>query len=381
MIYLNNAATSYPKFPEMVSAISSALNDGFVFCNRDAVESTIIPKTIFQLRENISELIHASEPHNIIISTNDTLCLNNIIFGRDYNEKKVIITSDTEHNSVSRPLYVLKEKNKNIKIITIHVHNGIIDFDDLENKIKENKNNINFALFSHASNITGDLINIDRLGKLLFKYNIPFVLDTAQTLGYVNINVEKNKISALTFSGHKGLNGPQGTGGMYLRNTFNINPILFGGTGNSSSSINPPIVYPDSFEVGTPAIHDILGLACSINVLNKKIGFNRYQKKILFNTNYLLNKLKKIDNIIIYGNLNKKKETPIISFNIKGHTCKDIGEILGENNIVSRTGYHCSALGMKSLNVTDFGGTVRLSCGYFNTIHELDFVVDVLSRI
>lgn len=380
MIYLNNAATTYPKFPEMIETISHVLSHGLIYCNRDSIESTAVPKIIFQLREEIGSIFSAKENYHIVFATNDTLCLNNIIFGQEYTDKNVILTTNMEHNSISRPLYQLAKRNKNIKVIYLNTTaDGNIE--NLEKVISQYKNNIKYLILSQINNVTGNLLDINKIGALLYKNDIPFIVDTAQSLVYADIDVEKAHISVATFSGHKGLNGPQGTGGMYIRDGFDIKPILFGGTGNSSSSINPDIVFPDSFEVGTPAVHDILGLARSVDVIHNVIGINKYRARILANTNYLLSNLKTIPNVIIYGNQDKK-QSPIISFNIKGHDCKSIGSILAEKNIVCRTGYHCSALSIQVLNVEkEFHGTVRLSCGYETTTKELDYVVDILKKI
>lgn len=380
MIYLNNAATSFPKFNIVNSSVYESLSNGFMFCNRDSIEYFKISETIFKLRKSISDFINANEAHHICFTASDTLALNMLIFGQKYKKNSVVLTSTREHNSVARPLFQLsKQQQVKIEYIPFNENNDL-NLDILKQVIQKNKGNIVCGIFSHANNVTGDLIDVVSLGKILKKNNIKFILDTAQTIGIVPIDVEKMNISALTFSGHKGLNGPQGTGGFYIRDNFKIIPIMYGGTGNSSSTINPDIVYPDSFEVGTPAIHDLIGLYSAILHINNKIGKETYSKAIINKTQYLYNELIKIPNIILYGN--KIKKTPIISFNIKNFQSSDIGKYLGKHSIVCRTGYHCSALGIYDIDKEkEFYGTVRLSCGYFTSINEINYVVNVLKKL
>ena len=374
MIYLNNAATTFPKFEKTLEMIRFSLQEGLVFCNRDSVEFIKVSRMIFDLRQMLGDFIGAKKPHNICFTTNDTLALNMIIQGLPVKKDQYVLYTSHEHNSVSRPLVAMEKQGK-FRLMEIPFFCGDLDYKYLEATVSEYKNKIAFGVFTHASNVTGDLIDAERVGKILKKGKIPFVLDAAQSIGVVPIDVEKANISALSFAGHKFLNGPQGTGGFYLRKTCQLTPILFGGTGNNSMELEPHVLCPDSFEVGTPAIHDILGLYASLKVIVEDIGAKNYAKKILFLSQYLRNRLEEIDGIVIYGN--KDKKSSAVSFNINGHSPKDIGVFLGTKGVVCRVGAHCAALTIRQLGVK---GTVRLSCGYYNTRHQIDYVIDCLKE-
>ena len=380
MIYFNNGATSFPKFKCTVEAMEKALSGGEMFCNRDSVGYTDVARKIFDLRTSIGDLIHAKEPYDICFTQNATVALNLLVFGSKSNDHKktVIISSEREHNSVSRPLaqVTLKHGKTSNAVLIGFREDGSLDLEHLKEVLKIYRGRIRFAIFSYASNVTGDVLDGESVGQILYENNIPFIVDASQALGYTDIDVEKMHISALVFAGHKGLNGPQGTGGFYVRKSYEsmLKPILFGGTGNNSSKIiEPEPVFPDSFEVGTPPVHDLLGLHASIRHIVDDIGIEKYQRKICSLANLLQEKLSSLQGLKIYGNPVKK--TPIISFNVKGKSPKEVGKFLGEKGIVCRTGVLCSALAMEDLGIE---GCVRFSLGYFNTEEEINEVVSHL---
>lgn len=374
MIYFNNAATSYPKFQQTIDGIYNALVNGSMGCKRDSVEDDNVNKIIFDLRESISGMIHAKKPHSICFTHNDTVAINTILLGyKGLKKGDMVLTDKYVHNAVSRPLIQL-QKEKGIKIVYIDT------VDEIKKVTKEHDGEIKFAIFSHGSNVTGDLLPVQEIGDILYLQNIPLILDVAQTLGVIDIDVEKMKISALTFAGHKVLNGPQGTGGFYIRKGLPVNPILFGGTGNNSMELDPQVVFPDSFEVGTPAIHDLIGLYYSIDTILNGIGFDKYSTKLKDITNYAYEQLEDVPNIILYGN--KNKELPVISFNIKGITAMEVGHFLGKYGIICRTGIHCASKAIEAMNVLDeYGGTVRISFGWFTKEEEIDFLIKTLREI
>lgn len=381
LIYMNNAATSFPKFEETVATMNDALVKGDVFSNRDSIDNSNVSARIFGLRYQISQMIGARESHNICLTCSDSLALNILIQGLDIDFEKptIIFTTPFEHNSVARPLEHISKGYRGAKIKLIPFKDGRILYEKLREEIRRSIEfgyHIAGAICSHGSNVTGDVIDLTVLGKIFYENNILFIVDVAQTLGIVPINVEKAHIAALAFAGHKCLNGPQGTGGFYIRDTLPMKPLLFGGTGNNSGEISPPIIRPDAFEVGTPAIHDLLGLSTSISVITDKIGVKEYREKILSLTKYLRVRLEEVPNIILYGK--KDKKTPVVAFNIDGTDCFKVGQYLARFNIVCRTGIHCAAYTMKTLELEPFGGSVRLSLGYANTKEEVDFVVEKL---
>lgn len=354
MIYLNHAATSFPKFPEVVSAIASALENGQTFGNRDSVEAIEAARVINDLRDKLSEIFGANEPHNICFTPSDTIALNHIIasFGVG-----TILTSSMEHNSVSRPIYKLIRDYTHVKILTVD------SASEIEDAIAGH--HVSGAIFSHASNVTGDVFDAKLAGEILHYHNIPFALDVAQTAGHIPIKVDEWHVDALAFAGHKGLGGPQGTGGLYVRKGFQLQPVLVGGTGNHSMQADPPITLPDSVEVGTQPAHDLHGLYAALKKIDE-IGWEKYAAKPLALAQRVYDWLS--SRVRVFGN--PQKQIPVVSFVVDGRPCKEVGAFLAEKGIVCRTGVHCSAWGIKKLGLTD--GTIRVSFGYSNTDEEVE---------
>lgn len=385
MIYFNNAATSWPKFKTTEKVISDAIKNGRVYCGRDTADFSHIEAELFSLRQNLSEhFLHAKAPHEICFASSSTLALNELIMGRvlwlkhrGVNlENGVILCSDREHNSVMRPLAYLKERF-GIDFVTVPLHNGMVSIPEVTkiiDEIRKKSQLIFFAVFSHVSNVTGDSLNAEELGLVLKQKNIPFLLDTTQSIGITPINVEQMFVSATAFAGHKGLNGPQGTGAFYVRHGFNIEPILYGGTGHASSMVSPPIAYPDSFEVGTPPVHDLLGLADSVKTILEMNG--RYARQILSVTQYCQDKFAIIKGIHIYGR--PKKESSILSFVIRDTNPSVLAQYLWNTaKINARAGILCSPMGLKAIGQES---VLRFSFGYFNTFDEVDKAAKVVTK-
>ena len=371
---MNNAATGFPKFDRATKAMMASIQKGILSPNRDSVVSKEASAIVFGIRNEIGNLLHATKPHEVVLTASDTIALNMILLGMGLKAKDCLIVDSMSHNAISRPAKHLSLK---YGVQIIYANN----ITDVENAISKYKKKIKGAVFSHASNVTGDVIDIQKIGDACFKNNIPFIIDAAQSIGLVDIDVEKAHASAVTFAGHKGLNGPQGTGGFYIRKGFKVNPILFGGNGSDSLSITPPLIFPDSFEVGTPAMHDLVGLYFSLIEIKNQIGIFTYRYKLRDLVSYAYKQISTIPNVVLYGE--SIKEIPVISFNIKGKKCKEVGEYLtNKYDIICRTGVHCAALAVKKLDCIDeFGGTVRISFGFFNTKEEIDILINGLKEL
>ena len=372
MIYMNNAATGFPKFPHTIQAISKALTEGALSANRDSVVSKQASEAVFELREGISKLFRATKPHEICFTPSDTIAINMLMQGLNLKEDDVLIIDGMGHNAISRPAMALA---KNCGVVVVSVSS----IQELGFAIRNHGHRIKAAFFSHGSNVTGDVIDAEAIGKILYDNNIPFILDVAQTIGLYPIDAEKFHLSAAAFAGHKGLNGPQGTGGFYIRKGFHISPVLFGGTGTESMSLSPEEIFPDSFEVGTPAMHDLIGLHSAVNTIFG-IGEDEYASHIRNIAQYACSKLSDIEGVTIYGETEKK--LPVISFNIKGKTCQEVGMALASNGIICRTGIHCAALAVRKLGVVnEYGGTVRVSFGWASNDSEVDTLVKAIRKI
>lgn len=384
MIYFNNAATSWPKFPSTLHAMQYALEKGQVYCGRDTADFLNTEKKIFQLRENLgSFFLNAKEPHEICFSSSSTVALDELILGRaEYLRKKgrlhdgFILCSDREHNSVMRPLQHLKEAY-GIRFVPVKADGGNVRISDIKEILRARKESAPlFAVFSQVSNVTGDVLNAEELGSFFKSSDIPFILDATQGIGITPVNVETMHCSAVAFAGHKGLNGPQGTGAFYIRNGFHIEPILFGGTGHASSKIAPPVRFPDSFEVGTPPVHDLIGFADAVKRI-KDISGSFYKKKILHITQYCHDEIARIEGYHVFGQ--DTKASPILSFVSDKDSPEAVADYLWlSQKINCRSGLLCSPMGVHALGQDS---VVRFSFGFYNTVEEVDIAVDALRRL
>ena len=373
MIYMNNAATGFPKFPAALGAMKNSLVNGELSVNRDSIVSESIKTQIFDLRNRVSKLMNAKEPHEIVFTASDTIALNMLIQGIEWRKDGVLIIDSMSHNAISRPAMALA-KELGVTVVSVgSIQELVFVLDEMY------PDRVQAAVFSHGSNVTGDVIPAEKIGQILKAHNVPFILDVAQTIGLYPIDVEAFGASAVAFAGHKGLNGLQGTGGFYVRKGFDIKPILFGGTGTESMSLAPETIYPESFEVGTPAMHDLIGLRASIRNI-ESIGYEAYADKIRAVAQYAHDELAKLPRVILYGD--ETKALPVVSFNIKGVSCKNVGLILGSKGIICRTGVHCASMALYKLGcMEEFGGTVRVSFGWFNTKEDVDVLINTVKEI
>lgn len=381
MIYFNNAATSWPKFPSTVRRMREALEKGQVYCGRDTADFMDTEKTVFSLRENLGKILHASEPHEICLASSSTLALDEIILGRAAWLREngmpcdgFVLCSDREHNSVMRPLQHLKDAY-GIPFACVPTPDGVLSEDALDAVIEDMRKNGRapvLAVFSQVSNVTGDVLNAGDAGRFFEARSIPFVLDATQGIGIVPVDVESMKCAAVAFAGHKGLNGPQGTGGFYIRKGFEINPILFGGTGHASSRIDPPVEFPDSFEVGTPPVHDVIGFADAVEQVVSMNG--AYSRKILDVSGYCRDKVAKISGYRVLGN--GRQESPVFSFVPEQGSPGAVAEHLWRTaGINCRAGLLCSPMGVHACGADS---VVRFSFGFYNTKGEADIAASAL---
>lgn len=375
MIYLDNAATTFPKPTEVYKEVLNAMkkygaNPGrgsYNMCNEAALK-------VMETRESIAELFNISSPFNIIFTANATEALNIGIKGI-LNSGDHVISTTIEHNSVLRPLYSLSKNNVHVTLVGVDKA-GYIDINNIKNEIKSNTKMI---IINHVSNVLGTIQNIKEIGKIAKDNGILFMVDGSQSAGIVPIDVMDMNIDLLALPGHKGLLGPQGTGGLYIREGIRINNLIEGGTGSNSHYMIQPDFMPDKFESGTINVPGIAGLNEGIKFI-KKIGIDIIRKHEEDIGLYLLQELKKLSNIKIYGNDTNENRTSVISFNILGIDASKVGELLNEADIGVRTGYHCVPL-IHSVIGTEYIGTVRVSPGYFNTTSDIDKLLEVIMGI
>lgn len=375
MIYLDNAATSFPKpskvYDEVMRCMKSYCSNPGRASHDMALESSL---KVMEGRELLSKLFSIESPLNIIFTSNATEALNIGIKGI-LNRGDHVISTVIEHNSVLRPLKTISKLGVEVTLVSCDKA-GFVNPLDIKDEIKSNTKAI---IINHASNVLGSVQDINTIGKIAKKYGIILMVDASQSAGSVDINVKRDNIDLLAFPGHKGLLGPQGTGGLYVSEGIDLKTIKEGGTGSSSNSMNQPFELPDKLESGTLNTPGIAGLCEGIKFI-KKIGVANIYKEEMLLMDQLLKELNKLSFIKVYGSKSLNDTLSVLSFNIDGIDASRVGEELNEAGIAVRTGYHCAALIHKVIG-TEYLGTVRVSPGCFNTSNDIEELVKNLIKI
>lgn len=378
MIYFDNAATTIHKPKEVIEAVTSALlsmgNPGRG-SHLVAMDSS---RAIFNARENIASFFNIKNSSRLAFTSNSTEALNTAIKGI-INPEDHVITTVLEHNSVLRPLYEMENLGTELTFIACD-EIGNISYEEVKNSIKKNTKAI---ICTHNSNLTGNSIDIDKIAQICSENNLIFILDASQSAGIFPIDVEKTKIDVLCFTGHKSLYGPQGTGGIYVREGVNIRALKSGGTGIKTFDKYQSHEMPTYLEAGTLNGHGIVGLSAGIDFINK-IGMDKIREHEHKLMNYFYENIKDLDGITIYGDFttsNAKYRSPIVTLNIKDYNSGDVEQELLENyGISTRSGGHCAPLMHNSLG-TKLQGAVRFSFSYFNTLDEVKCAISAIKNI
>ena len=331
---------------------------------------------VYKARKTIADFFGLEDERYLIFTNNSTEALNIAIKGL-LKEGDHIITTKMEHNSVLRPIYqAAEEKNITYTIINSD-EDGIVIYDEIEKNIQ--KNTKLFAV-THSSNVTGNIVNLEKISEICKKHKILLIVDGSQTAGVIPVNVEKSEIDVYCFTGHKSLFGPQGTGGICIGNkNLKISKYNVGGSGIGSFDREHPDEYPTRLEAGTYNTPGISGLAEGIKYINEKGIENLYKKQIYFAQKFY-NELKDIKYLKFYGNFEKPK-TAVVALNFKGIPSGDIAEVLAEEyDIAVRAGTHCAPLIHEHFG-TKKQGIVRFSFSSMNTEEEVDYAVNAVKRI
>ena len=399
LIYLDNAATSFPKPPEVIEAMNHFMtevgaNPGRAGHDRALEAGRIVENT----RKSLSKLFNIDDPDRIVFSINVTEALNTVIYGF-LKEGDHVITTSMEHNSVLRPLRHLEEKG----FITLSIApcdgKGFLDMDNFPSLIRKNTA---LMVLNHASNVCGTIQDVKAVKQTVG--DIPLLLDAAQTAGCFPIDVKADNIDFLAFTGHKALLGPQGTGGLYIREGLTVNPLIRGGTGSISEKEVQPDFLPDGLESGTRNNVGIAGLGAGVDFILKQgvQGIRKHDKDL---TAALLSALYDLAGLTIYGPLKAEEQTPAVSITFDSLLppgakydyggCgavnlelmeddiypAEAGKILNsEYEILVRTGLHCAPIAHRTLK-TFPEGTVRVSMGYFNTLEDMEITARAIRRI
>jgi cysteine desulfurase family protein len=375
-IYMDNAATSYPK-PENVYLAVDHFNR-FMGGNpgRGTNESTARAGSILlKTREALAGLFNIDDSLRIAFTLNITEAINTCLKGLLQPGDHVITTS-MEHNAVARPLHVLTRQG--IEWTTVQCEpDGSLNPELVSRAIKANTRLI---CMLHASNLVGTIMPLQAIGQIARNHGVLFMVDSAQSAGVLPIDVKEQNIDILTFTGHKGLLGPQGTGGMYISPGIEVVPLKQGGTGSLSEYLEQPQVMPDLMESGTMNTPGIAGLLAGIRYINQTgmEQIREHEKKL---TQRLISGLAEIDGINIYGPRDVNQRTAVVALNVKDKDCGEVSSRLDyEYGIITRSGLHCAPLAHQTLGTFELGAC-RLSPGYFTADKEIDQVIKAIYEI
>lgn len=375
MIYFDNAATSQKKPACVVEAVTSAL------CNignpgrsiHDGAMSA--SRIVFDARLALAQLFGAESPDRIAFTANSTEALNIAIKGI-LNPGDHVITTALEHNSVLRPLYEMQDRGVELSIVPADTM-GRLRYEDFEAAIKENTKAI---ICTHGSNLTGNLVDISKVGQIARKHELLFVVDASQTAGVFSIDVQRMHIDILCFTGHKSLLGPQGTGGIYVREGVQVKPLLSGGSGVQTYLRSHPPQMPTALEAGTLNAHGIAGLLAAVNYI-RETGMDtiRHTEQALMQVFY--KEVSSINGITVYGDYSAYERCPIVTLNVRDYDSGLVSDVLARDyGIATRPGAHCAPLMHQALGTVE-QGAVRFSFSHFNTLEEIKLAVSALQEL
>ena len=377
-IYLDNASTTFPKAPNVANAMSDYLTNYGININRGSYALAYdVEDIIYTTRQRLNTLFNGHDPSHVTFTQNVTMSLNMVIKGL-LKAGDHILVSSMEHNAVMRPLTQQLDKGITFDIIPCDV-TGSIQLESIETLIRPNTVAM---IINHASNVCGTVQPIESIGAICKAHNLHFILDAAQTAGVIPIDVKACHINALCFTGHKGLLGPQGIGGIILTKEIAqiLTHLIAGGTGSFSHLETMPTHMPDAFEAGTLNLPGIIGLNEGLSYI-EAVGMKNIHNHELALTKTFLEGLRSITGINIIGKQDIQDRTAVVSITIDGMDPASIAyELESTYHIMTRVGLHCAPRAHQTLG-TYPEGTVRFSFGYANTLEEVDMALSALHTI
>lgn len=378
MIYFDNAATSWPKPPEVPIAMERFLREHGANPGRSGHSLSIRSgRVVFEARNQIAELFGHTDPLSVIFTKNATEALNLVIQGL-LGPGDHVITSVMDHNAVLRPLRFLEERGVSVTRVSC-APDGTLDPTEVAKSITKATKLI---IMSHASNVVGTLLPVSEIGAIAAHHDLLFCVDSAQSAGVQTTNMESMHIDLLAFTGHKSLYGPQGTGGLCIghRAKGRLRPLLYGGTGSVSDSDVHPRFLPDAFEAGTLNAVGIAGLSAGLGFIAEK-GIDTIREHEASLTSHLIAGLQDISGVQVHGTCDAHLQTSVVSFNIDNLTCSETAQAFEEDaGVCCRAGLHCAPLAHRAIG-TFPDGTVRFSLGFLNTEHEIEIALEAVRKL
>ncbi len=374
MIYLDNAATSFPKPEETIGAVHHFLTMTGGNPGRGGHPLSIeAARLIYETREELTTFINGKSSERLIFTQNGSESLNLAILGL-LQEDDHVVTTTLEHNSVMRPLDFLMKTRKVRQSVVPCSRDGELDLDLLRKAIKKKTKAV---IINHGSNVIGTIQPLSEIRNIIADKVL--IVDACQTIGNIPIDVQKLGIDVLCFSCHKALFGIQGLGGIYMREGIDPIPLRFGGTGSNSEFTRQPDVLPDKYESGTPNTPGIAGLRGGLAFIDK-VGAGEIAKRKRVLTKALVKALRNIDRVTLYGKPEKEDRLPIILVNVHEVEPSEVGYQCNQAGICVRVGLHCSPVAHKTVG-TFPRGAVRISPGYFTTENDLDRLIEVIKGV
>lgn len=375
MIYMDNAATTMRKPQRVIEAVTAAMStmgNAGRGANTAALDAS---RTIYGTRERLARFFGAESPKEIAFTCNSTESLNIAIRGI-LEPGDHVITTAMEHNSVLRPLYEMEKNGVELTILPVD-GKGMINYDDFEKNIRANTKAI---VCTNASNLTGNMLDVGKIGGIAKSRGVLLVVDASQTAGVYPIDVREMNIDILCFTGHKGLLGPQGTGGLYVRTGVHVKPLKCGGSGVDTYNRQHPSEMPTALEAGTMNGHGIAGLGAGVEYI-EETGMHTIREKELSYMWKFYNGVKDIPGIKIYGDFETERRCPIVTLNIGDYDSSEVSdELLMTYDISTRPGAHCAPLMHEAFGTVE-QGAVRFSFSHYNTEEEIEIAVRAIQEL
>ena len=375
MIYFDNAATTRVKPKQVIDAVVQAMNT-MGNSGRGVHDASLdASRLIFDTRCKLAEFFGAENPKQIAFTCNSTESLNIALKGT-LGPGDHVISTELEHNSVLRPLYELQAQGTEVTFVKSS-RTGTLNYDDFEKNIRPHTKAI---VCTHGSNLTGNLVDIQRVGDIARDHGLLFIVDASQTAGVFPIDVQKMHIDILCFTGHKSMLGPQGTGGIYVKDGLTVRPLKSGGSGVQTYLKHHPLEMPTALEAGTLNGHGIAGLRAAVDYLNET-GIDEIRRKEQALMRQFYEGVKDIHNIRIYGDFTTGDRCPIVALNLGDYDSSQVSdELFVTYGICTRPGAHCAPLMHYALG-TEKQGAVRFSFSHFNTEAEVDAAIAAMREL
>ena len=375
LIYLDNAATTLHKPPQVAEAVKQAILTAGNAARGAHGASMQASRTVFETRQKLARLLGCPRTDHVVFTANSTMALNIAINGILSPEDHAIST-DLEHNSVLRPLYALQDQGMGLNFVRAN-RQGNIRYEDFAPLFRPNTRAV---VCTHASNLTGNMLDIARIAEIAHAHGALLIVDASQTAGTVPIDMTALGVDVLCFTGHKGLMGPQGTGGLCIRPGVEIRPLLRGGSGIHSFDRHQPEAYPTRLEAGTLNSHGIAGLDAAVDYL-LEVGVEAIHQKEQALMRRFYECVRHIDGVTVYSDFSPSQRAAIVALNIRDYDSAEIADVLSADyGIATRPGAHCAPRMHEALGTVQ-QGAVRFSFSVFNTEEEIDAAIAAVAEL